>query len=55
MAERQLQHDMESTGLCALCDQLLESIDDLIAFCIVSREVWFKIFRCSGWDALTPL
>jgi hypothetical protein len=52
--ERQLRHSMESTDLCSLCDQLQESIDHLIASCVMSREVLFKILWHFDWLALTP-
>jgi hypothetical protein len=42
-AERRLRYGgMESSGRCALCDQLPESIDRLTASCVVSREVWVQ-------------
>jgi hypothetical protein len=52
-AERRQRHGLESSGRCALYDQLMESIDHLTVSCVVSREVWFKTLRKFGWQALT--
>jgi hypothetical protein len=52
--EQQQRHGLESSGRCALCDQLPESIDHLITSCVVSREVWFETLQQFRWQTVTP-
>jgi hypothetical protein len=37
---------------CALCSQEEETLDHLLVRCVYSQEVWFRIFRSQGWQAL---
>jgi hypothetical protein len=53
-SERLQHHGMDNSGMCALCEQNIESIDHLLLSYDVSREIWFKTLRLSEWQALVP-
>jgi hypothetical protein len=53
-SERLARHGLQNNGLCALCDQQVESIDHLLVGCAFSREVWMRGFQPCGWALLTP-
>jgi hypothetical protein len=42
------RHNLQNSGPCALCAQLPETIQHLIAGCVFSREVWFILLWKSG-------
>ena len=37
----------------ALCAQLPETIDHLLICCSFSRDIWFRLLRKFGWEAVT--
>jgi hypothetical protein len=47
--------NFEMTKVCALCDQAVETLNHLLAHCVVAREAWFKVLRQLGWQHLTAL
>lgn len=53
-SDRLLCHNLCNNGPCALCSQETETIDHLLLGCVFSREVWFKLLRASGSQALAP-
>jgi hypothetical protein len=53
-SHRLQQHGLQNNGPCALCGQADETLDHLLAQCVVARETWFKVLRPLGWQQLTP-
>ncbi|WVZ53275.1 LOW QUALITY PROTEIN: hypothetical protein U9M48_004243 [Paspalum notatum var. saurae] len=53
-AERYRRHGLQDTDACALCDQDIESMDDLLVGCCFTREVWFRIFAVLNWSRIVP-
>jgi hypothetical protein len=54
-AHRRMRHGLQEFAACALCEQEDETVDHLLASCVYSRELWYRLLRPSGWDQLTPL
>jgi hypothetical protein len=42
------RHGLEAKEKCYLCDQALETIDDILCSCPYARKVWFNICRTLG-------
>ena len=53
-SDRLQRHGLPNHGNCVLCDQQSETLDHLLLHCVFSREVWFRLFRRHGWQALVP-
>lgn len=53
-AERRRRHGLQQSDICSLCGQEVETLDHLLLQCVLSREIWFKVLRHSGWQQLAP-
>jgi hypothetical protein len=53
-AERRKRHGLQQNDVCALCDQAVESTDHLLAACVFSREVWYRLLLLAGLHHLCP-
>jgi hypothetical protein len=52
----QLQwHGLQSSGQCALCRQVSESIEHLLLNCVYAREVWFALLHQASFQQLCPV
>jgi hypothetical protein len=52
---RRLKHGLQNDGSCALCCQGLETCDHFLVGCSYNRIIWFRTFRCFGFQHLTPI
>jgi hypothetical protein len=52
-SERLHSHGQKSNSSCVLCNQHPETVDHILVACIVSRDIWFKCLRVSGWQHLS--
>jgi hypothetical protein len=52
--DRRKRHNLQDDDLCALCNQLLETITHLLLARPTSGEVWFKTLRRVDWQAAVP-
>jgi hypothetical protein len=53
-SERLQHHGLCNNGPCVQCSQETESLDHLLAQCVFSREVWFRVLQRCGWQHLSP-
>lgn len=53
-SHRLQRHGLPHHGPCALCSQEAEELNHLLAGCVTSREIWYKVLRRCGWQQLTP-
>lgn len=49
-----MRHGLQSTTDCALCSQLQETSDHLLAACVYTREVWHRILQLVDMGHLYP-
>lgn len=54
-SDRLQRHNMHNNEACALCSQSPETLKHLMFGCVYSREIWFKLLRTSGHQALMPV
>jgi hypothetical protein len=54
-ADRKRRHGLQDSTSCALYAQEVETADHFTAACVFTREVWFQILNCFGWQALTSV
>jgi hypothetical protein len=52
--ERFQRHNLQNSGPCALCSQEDETIHHLLLGCCFSHEVWYRLLRLKGLQAITP-
>jgi hypothetical protein len=53
--ERCRWHGLAGNDACALCSQAAKTIGHILVGCVVSKELWFKVMCCSGWQGLVAL
>jgi len=53
-ADRRKRHGLQDSAECVLCGQEDETMDHLLASCVFTRELWFRLLRPSGWEQLSP-
>jgi hypothetical protein len=51
---RWARHGLQDSAACNLCDQKDETVDHLLANCVVTRELWDKLLQPSGWGNSRP-
>jgi hypothetical protein len=51
-AEHRRRHGLQDSVPCALYAQEVETSDHLAAGCVFTREVWFQVLSCFGWQVL---
>jgi hypothetical protein len=53
-AARRKKHNLQDGDRWTFCDQESETITHLLIGCSFSKEVWYRLFRCCGWQDFTP-
>lgn len=54
IVERRMRHGLQDEAACTLCDQADETTDHLLASCVYSCEVWFRLLHSVGQQLLAP-
>jgi hypothetical protein len=51
-----MRHGLQEEAACALCDEAdeNETTDHLLAACVYSRKVWFRLLHSAGLQQLVP-
>ncbi|KAG0545813.1 hypothetical protein BDA96_02G394400 [Sorghum bicolor] len=53
-AERRWRHGLQQHADCLLCGQEDETCDHLLAACVFTREIWYRILSTVGLQHTTP-
>ena len=53
-ADHRKRHGLQDYVECVLCGQEDETVDHMLASCVFTRELWFRLLRPSGWEQLSP-
>jgi hypothetical protein len=53
-SEHRRRHGLANSDDCALCGQLIETMNHLLVGCVFSREFWYRFLHRFDWQALTP-